>query len=343
MKKISYILIILGIIFITSSLLLLKLQNNNNSNNNNDDNEIIEEENTIPWTTEFLKEDISNKDYQKYNAESYKIINISRFNNLYHIIPEDAYLKRIIDNCTEYSNDKIYIYRYNSVVDKNEISSIIDSAKSLSNSKVMFKYELEEGNVLLLEKRIDNGVYNERLYLFIKAFQDHYHRLYYSVENMSFSNSFINEIINMNKYKSDYNNLINKDDKWIMSLNAKDKKVFELNYDSSKYHKYVYYHDYNVFPLKIDENSDNVINLFFYYDNLGVDEEVSTTLTIKDSKKIKINDYDSILYTTIEENTGEEYNDYIIFIDDYTKIRVNFPKSIEDKVDINDFLNFVYK
>lgn len=325
MKKISYILGLLGVISIVISILLLTKE--------------INSENTLLWTTEYQnKEDISIK-FEKYNASSFQKIIINKDNAISYIIPLDVYLYKIINSITEYNNNDINILKYNNAVDNDEILNLIDLSDESNTSKVVLKHELDNGNIIYLEKKLRNGSYNERLHIFIKAFEQHYYYVCYQINNKTFSDSFINEVINMDKYKDD-SNYLNQDGKWYLYLHANNKKAFELNYNPSKYIKNDDYQG-NILSLKVDKDSDKLINIYFYYDQKGIDENINTTFTIKNSQKLMLKDYVAWLYTTIHKEV--EYDDYIIMIDNYTKLRVTFPKSLEDKVDINNFLNFTYE
>lgn len=343
MKKISLFFGIIGLILLTFSVIFIvnsSKSSNNNKNDNNNDSNNLDDEIIIPWTNEYQNGENEAKNLKKYEPSSYKKITINQDNSFYHIIPKDVYLCRIGNNDIEYCNKKISVLRYTEIVDYDRISSIINSGKSSGNYIEFLKYELENENIILLEKRIDGNHYSEKLHLFIKSFFKHYYYMYYYVDNMNFSNAFINEIINMNKYK-DNNKYVNQDGKWVLSLGIKNKNKFELRYDTSKYLKTDYYQDY-VFTLRTDENSSETINIYFYYDNLGVNENTNTTFTIKNSEKMKLKNYDVWLYKTVNSK-NIEYIDYIIMLDKYSKLRINYPKSLENQVDINDFLNFIYK
>ncbi len=328
MKKKGIIIITIGIILIIISLLFL--EHKDNKKNSNFD---------ILWTTEYQKGEIITENITKYNPSSYKKVNINKDNKLFYIIPQDVYLSRIGNNIIEYNNDEIFIFRREFVMSNDDITSMINASNELVESVEILKYELENGNVLILKKELNDEYYSEQLNLLIKASSQYSYYLYYQIENMSFSDEFINEIINSNKYQ-DNNKETNQKGIWHITLNSKTKKVFELNYDASKY-----LHDnnqYSTLVLKTDNDSDKYVYFDFYYDVLGVDETLDTSYTINNSEKIRLKDYDVWQYNTIGSD-GIEYFDYVVMIDDYTKIRINYPKSLENKVDINDFLNIVYE
>ncbi len=341
MKKISCILGIIGGLLIVAAIILLVFNNNPNNNSNNKKKDT----NSIPWNSESQKGKNTAKGIKKYNTKSFDKYYIDQSDSLFHIIPQEADLCRIENSNIEYCNDKIQFLRYIYIVDNEKITSIIDSSDdeldNLNSYNEVLKYELKNENILLLEKRIDNGTYSETLHLFAKAFFKHYYYMYYYIENMSFDDSFISEIINTDKYQGD-NKYLNQDGKWILYLNASNKKTFELNYDATKYFRTDYYQDY-IFSLKTDKESDEVINLYFYYDKSGIDENLNTSFTIISNEKMKIKDYDVILYNCINKEQGKDYIIYEVMIDGYTKLLVSYPKNIADKVNINDFLNFEFK
>lgn len=280
---------------------------------------------------------IDDKNKLEYNPSSYKKISINQNSNLYYIVPEDTFLSEIGTNYIEYKNDEIFISQYINYSSNDEIMKKINSN---SNLDVITKKELENGNILILTKETSDRFYTEQLCLLIKVFDNYSYYLYYQIENKSFSDKFINEITSINGY-NDSNNIVNQDGKWHFALDLKNKKEFELNYDSSKYSSVDYYQKYT-YVLRNPEVSTEQVTIYFLYNELGIDESINTTFTIKSTEKMKLKSYDTWLYMTANAD-NVEYIEYLIMIDDYTKLRIRYPKSIKDKVDINDFLDFVYK
>lgn len=321
MKKISYILGVVGVILIIISILLLDKNN----------------ENIISWNVEYQNQEENPKNTKEYNAKSFQKIDINDGHYFYYIIPQDAYLSRVENNNIEYQNSYITISLYNYNIDDKEISSVLDS---YDNSIQILKYELENGNILILKKIMDDTTYSETLYLFINVGNNLFYKLNYHIENMTFSNSFINEISDISKYKSNDSNLRNITNEWNILLENNNKKTFKLNYNSSKYYRAKIYNDFEMY-LKSNQDSDEFIYIVFNYNKLGIDKSTLTS-SINGNEKIKLKDYDILLYTTFNRN-NKEYINYDIMIDNYTKLKISYPKSIEDKVDINDFLNFTYE
>jgi hypothetical protein len=325
MRKKGFILVIIGaIIFLIGiSMLLVEKYNgkNNNSKANQNQNVIINDNN-------------------EYNPISYKKISINQKNNLFYSVPKGAYLSKIKNNYIEYKNDDILILRYINYRSNDEIMAMINSNADPDNHVDISTTELENGNILIVSKETSNGYYAEQLNFLIKVFDNYSYYVYYRIENMSFSDKFIKEITNINE-KNDNNNIVNQDGKWHFDLYLKNKKEFELDYDSSKYSTLDYYQDYT-YVLTVPETSNEQITLYYLYDELGVDASINTTYKINSTEKLKLKKYDAWLYMTVSSD-NTEYIEYLIKIDDYTKLRIRYPKSIESKVDVNDLLNFVYK
>ena len=329
MKKISYILGGLGVILILISILLLNATNNDEKEQDSSD---------ILWTTEYQKGNVDNKNISKYSVNIYKNEYINQ--NKYYIIPQDAYLSCVENHIIEYQNDKMTIVQYNYYVNIDEISKIIKSYDNMNSSVEILKKELPNGNVVLLEKNSDEH-YAEILNLFIKIDNNSYYHIYYRIYDMNFSDSFIEKIINIEKIKDDNYISNNQDGEWNLSLDTNNKKRFNLKYNSSKYFKEESYQNYEL-NLKVDKNSYDIVRVLYNYNVIGINDEIQTPYTISNSKKIKLKNYDTLLYT-IMNNDNREYINYDIMIDKYTKLRISYPKNIEDKVNINDFLNFTYE
>lgn len=321
MRKKSFILGIIGVIAILIGISMLLVDKYADKTNNSEPTK---------------NQDVVIDDNNEFNPKSYKKIYINQDSNLYYVVPENVYLSMISTNVIEYKSDDIVIFRYSDIKSNDEIMSKINS----NNSAEITKTELDNGNILILEKVKASGYSAERLHLFIKAFGEYSYYVCYQVENISFSDKFINKITSINKYNG-IKNMINSNGKWHFDLDLKNKKKFELNYDSSKYSTTDYYKDYT-YILKTSDTSTEQITFFFLYDEMGIDESINTTFTINSTEKIKLKNYDTWYYKT-SNSENEEYDEYLIVIDNYTKLRIRYPKSIEDKVDVNDFLDFVYE
>lgn len=325
MKKLSYILGVLGVILIITAIFLLNTHNNDNN---------------LGWTIEYQKGQITNQNFPEYNADTYKSVNINQNDNYCYIVPQNAYLSSMANDVVEYRNDRMLIMRYNQYLKEDKITDIINSYNSSSGSIEILKKELPNGNIYLLEK-IQDQSYIETLNVFVKIDNTYYYRLYYRVYDMRLSEAFINEIMDVSKYQADSSNHINNEGEWQISIDAASKKTFNLKYDSSKYFKSDLDQDYGIL-LKIDNNIEKMVQLTFIYNNEEIDDKENDLYTISSSKKIKLKDYDCIL-NTIVYDTGVEFIHYIVIIDNNTKLMVSYNKLLEQEVDINDFLNFTYK
>lgn len=325
MKKISYILGILGVILI---LIAIFLPNKNNNDNN------------LGWNIEYKKDEITNQNFPEYNYNSYKKININQNNNYYYIIPQDAYLSSMTNDIVEYRNNEILIIRYNYYLDNDKIINLINSYKNSDISVEILKKELPNGNIYLLEKTYD-GNYHETLNIFIKIDNVYYYHLYYRVNNMRFSNEFINEITDMSKYQETGSNYSNVEGMWQVSINAVNKKTFSLIYDSSKYYKGELSQDYGML-FKINNNFEKIVQLSLIYNKEDIDEE-NDLYTISSSEKRKLKGYDCIINTIVYHESNDEFIHYIIILDNNTKLMISYNKKIEHEVDISDFLNFTYE
>ena len=326
MRKVSYILGTLGVISIIISILLLNMNNNGNKI-------------TIPWTNEYQKGTINNQNLQEFNESSYKKVIINQDNKFYYIIPENSYLSRVGNNIIEYRNDKLITLRYSLVSNNETMTKMIKEYQNFKGSVEILKYELTNGNILLLVKQYDDH-YEETLNLFINLGGGYYYQLSYHIYNVKFSDDFINEIINLEKYQ---NGTIgnNKEGEWNLPLDIKGKKMFNLKYDSSKYIKDNIYQDYEL-SLKVNNESNKVVKVIFNYNSSAIEEDINTTYTITNTKDIKLKYYDSKLYTMVDKN-NVEYLTYAIKLDSNTKLLITYNKSLEKEVDINNFLNFTYE
>jgi hypothetical protein len=123
---------------------------------------------------------------------------------------------------------------------------------------------------------------------------------------------------------------------------AQKQKTFTFNYDSSKYILNDISKEYELI-LFVDKNQgEDMIEIKYYYDDLGSYEKMGSDSNSVSGEKVKLNKYDAWLHTTVNPR-DIEYINYTIKVDKNTKLTITYPKSAETKVDINDFLNFSYE
>jgi len=319
MKKLSYILVILGLSLICISLTLL---NNRKEEKNN-------------WTVGYQKGNVGNSETNYFENSENKIITIKTTENgqkLFYLVPNNTYLDILNSELVEYKNDVVTIMQYTKVVQNAQLDDYYESLKDNENitDVIISESNIINDNKLFLEKGIYKGSYYENLYLFLKS-NNGYYQILYRLKNMSFSDNFINEIINLDNYK--YDNLNNPiiDGKIELNLDTESKlKTFTLNYDSSKY-SLLNDEITTDYEKKLFSNKYNFyIKLSIYY---------NSDIYIPNDEKINIKEFNGIKYSNF---TSDGIEIYIIYIDDNTKLKISYDSRSKSFFDISDFMNFTF-
>lgn len=338
MRKVSYILSILGLILIIIAVIIIR--NNNEIHNHRVDNSYVS---NILWNVEYEKGVFNAKDFTEYDSKTYKnvIINQNRAyaTNYYsYIVPDNVYLNSTLNNLVNYADNSLRIIRTGNILEMDNIDYYDERFEDyLSNDYLnISSYKMLNGNGAYLIKTIKDNNYEEILRLYIKADKGYY-KVEYHLINQKFSNHFIDNVLKEN-------NELQKNDQdtsgiWNLSLDLPKKKHFTLRFDNNKYQiaSELNYEDY---MISFFDDNNNILIASLLYDETNDVEQHIVSKYGEYYKFVLDETIKNYPVKTYVDNNNENGKMYIISLDTKTKILI---VSGSRNMDINEFLDISYQ
>lgn len=339
MKKISYILFVIGLMFIGFYFI-------------NNDKKIEENVVTTQWDIIYGNK-IDDNNISLYSSDvQEKVIqdisnkNIKRYKIL---IPKNVVLQENSIKQVEFSSEELKVKYIPFICDTKDYEQYIESMSNnlLLGEKILSKTTINNIDVYLLKTKI-NAEYSEKLYFMLKD-EKIVHQLSYELNNKKFDNVFLDKIVNGIKIE----NIENK-------LCKEGKCNIDIDNSSSTKHLIIDYHNQNpnrIYSLCAIENVDhNLISFIKSTETVDVEAFIYLSMSYyRDSNNIDEILKDSIKVTSIKKNgydISSKYDEILKVYRYYIRIDNNNLMIIEIKpneihVDIesivNDFMNFTYE
>ena len=332
MKKVSYVLLIAGVILIGIAIIFLTKTSKKTLNESAW--QVISSEKTSGVITAMdINCNCNSYDYEDFISE-YLYATDGSENTYYYVVPNNEKLVKTEDS---YEFDGTINITFGSTSFSNIDSYILDNYSEKTSSKVYIQKNAVDANKIAVLAKIianDGSNYYEELTIYFHNNENSYTYVKYSIDNSKFSSKTIEKLVTdayKDQNKAKYTTCKKENNEYACAIEAPNKEVsFKVN--SNKYF------------LQVTERLNNYSEIFVNADeNINDSIEVAISLSSEmnwlseyDKKELSIGGKDIIKYTKDSNNAY-----YVIKLDANVIMVVNVysEKNNLDSI-AKDFVNY---
>ncbi len=258
MKKVSFVLLGLGIVLIILALVFPK-------------NAESEKE----WKTVY-NDQIMNNNYDIYDIDGYYDVSFRDVNDMIvtFLVPNEAKIGKIVGNDVQYSEKTFFVkYMTSIMANMTEEINIIheDYANRKMNVNIKRRNIDSTGDVIIYTQASDTDRYIEELNIYAKISDNIYSKITYSILNKRFSDDFLSKVIAGLKrecVKEETSLCVNHDNKYNCDFSI-DAKIVNTIVDASKYKMITPYIKGSYKAIYKDLSEKTRIDVYIVYDNVS--------------------------------------------------------------------------
>ena len=337
MKKISLVLLSLGVCLIIAAVIIIM-------KNNGSDEFILYDTKWVGIRGDKINVNKPIYDASDFVIDSFNAIDKSKDKYLF-MVPKGEELNALDNYVREYNNPVNITYASNNLI-TNFNSYLDDEFKKESESDLVYLSKLNIGNdiIVINGKILDSkNNYKEELRIYYLVQENIYSSVKYQIEDKVFSDNFKNNVINgfkVEKEKAKYEICQKESGQYNCEfvVNTLNKKIV-FNVDANKYHEQssIVVDNYSTY---FKDDNDNIISLTLALSN-NIKNDIKKYSVYSDFtlSNILLNNVNYDKYSLKVE--GIYFADYIITLNDKISIIVSV-SSKNDELDkiVKDFINY---